>query len=112
MVSRERRRLKRFTFGRSGDCWTAQDVANPNRKYQTRISEKLSRKRSGRALTRVTAGMNSLPRQVLQIDAKLLALFIEMTSFEPQRFCGLRDLAAMPLEFGKNGSTFVGLHPI
>ncbi len=47
----------------------------------------------------------------MQIDAKLLALFVEMASFEPQRFCHLGDLAAISFEFGEHGGALEGLHP-
>ena len=32
----------------------------------------------------------------------MLALFIEVAAFEPERPGGLRDLAAVPLELGKH----------
>ena len=55
--------------------------------------------------------MNSLSRKVLEIDAKLLALLVKVASFEPQRFCRLRDLAAVPFELSKHGGAFERLHP-
>ena len=39
--------------------------------------------------------------QVFQVNAQLLALLIEMASLQPQRLRGLRNLAAMPVEFGQ-----------
>ena len=55
--------------------------------------------------------MNSLERPVLQIDAKLMALFVEMTSLEPQRFCRLCNLAAVAFKFGEHGGALKGLNP-
>ncbi len=56
-------------------------------------------------------GMNLLSRQVLKINAKLLALLVEVASFEPQRFCRLRDLTAVPFKLSKHGGALEGLHP-
>jgi hypothetical protein len=37
--------------------------------------------------------------QVVKVNPELLALFVEVASFEPQRFSGLRNLTAVPIEF-------------
>ena len=55
--------------------------------------------------------MNSLSRQVLKIDAKLLALFVEVASLKPKRFCRLCDLAPVPFKLRKHGGALKGLHP-
>ena len=40
--------------------------------------------------------------QLFEIDAQLLALFIEMASLQAKRLRGLRDLPAVPLELGEH----------
>ena len=39
------------------------------------------------------------PGELFEIDAQLLALLVEMASFQPQRLGSLRNLAGVPLQF-------------
>lgn len=43
--------------------------------------------------------------QTLEIDADLLTFFIDVAALQCRRTRGLRDIPAMPLEFGKQRST-------
>ena len=51
-------------------------------------------------------------RQVLQVDAKLLALFVEMAALKAKSLCGLGHVAAVAVELGQDLGALKGEHTL